>query len=289
MNSLENKVIYQIYPKSFLDTNNDGIGDLQGIINKLDYLKDLGVDYIWLSPINKSPQNDNGYDISDYDQINPCFGNKQDFINLINEAASKNIKIMMDLVLNHTSTNHEWFLKALEGHKEYQDYYYFQEEVNPIQSIFLGSAWNYVPSLNKYYFCFFDKTQADLNWNNPKVRMKLYQSINKWIELGVEGFRLDVIDHIAKDLDNGITSNGPKLLEYLKELNNKTFTNKILTVGECWNASLEEMEKICQKDGLTQAFHFEDITHTNGKTKWDQQPFNLNKLASILSKWHNEY
>lgn len=290
MNKLENKVIYQIYPKSFMDSNNDGIGDLKGIISKLDYLKNLGVDYIWLSPINKSPQNDNGYDISDYYRIDEMFGDIEDFKLLIKEAKARSIKIMMDLVLNHTSTDHEWFQNAINNDPEYLDYYIFQDQPTNINSIFGGSAWNYVPALDKYYFCFFDKTQADLNWENPKVRQELYYMINFWIDLGVQGFRLDVIEHISKDLKNGINCKGPRYLEFLKELNNNTFKDELLTVGECWFASVDQMNDMCHKDGLYQAFHFAEIVHTSGPTgKWDQVPFNLKQLSSTIKEWQNDY
>ncbi len=286
---MNNQVIYQIYPKSFCDSNHDGIGDLQGIISKLDYLQDLGIDYLWLSPINQSPQNDNGYDISDYDSIDPMFGTMEDYQQLINEANKRGIKIMMDLVLNHTSTHHEWFKKALSGDPYYQAFYYIKKDPVPIDSIFGGMAWQYEEAFDGYYFCFFDKTQADLNWDNPNVRAALYEMINRYIKMGVQGFRLDVINHISKDLDHGINANGPKYLDYLKELNHNTFTNQLLTVGECWFASVEQMKAMCQQDGLTQAFHFEDVmvTSTN-KGKWYQQPLNLNELAKIIEKWQNE-
>lgn len=287
--NLENKVIYQIYPKSFMDTNQDGVGDLQGIISKLDYLQTLGVDYIWLSPINQSPQKDNGYDISDYDAIDPLFGTIDDYKQLIKDANQRNIKVMMDLVLNHTSTEHIWFKKAVQGDPYYQDFYYFRDQPNAIRSIFSGSAWNYVPELNKYYFCYFDKTQADLNFENENVRKELYAMINRWIDLGVEGFRLDVVDHISKDLDNGINCKGPKYEIYLKELNNQTFKDKILTVGECYGSSVEEMRRMCHQDGLFQAFHFKDISITNENFKWDQKPFDLHHLATIYKEWQNDY
>lgn len=287
--NLENKVIYQIYPKSFLDTSQNGYGDLQGIISKLDYLAGLGVDYLWLSPINKSPQNDNGYDISDYDAIDERFGTLEDYQELIQKANGMGIKIMMDLVLNHTSTEHEWFKKAVQGDAYYQDFYIFRDSPTTLKSIFGGSAWNYVESLNKYYLCYFDKTQADLNFDNVHVRQELYAMVNRWIDMGVEGFRLDVIDHISKDLDHDIPCNGPMFQIYLEELNQSTFKDKLLTVGECYGASLTQMEQMCHSKGLFQAFHFTDITLTNQKFKWDQAPFDLNKLVSIYDVWQNQY
>lgn len=287
--SLENKVVYQIYPKSFKDSNGDGVGDLQGIISKLDYLAGLGVDYVWLSPINASPQKDNGYDISDYYAIDPMFGTLADFKQLIDEACAKGIKIMMDLVLNHTSTAHEWFQKSLQNDPTYKDFYYFEANPTPIESIFGGSAWAWAPEREAYYFCYFDKTQADLNWENPAVRAQLYQMINFWIAFGVEGFRLDVIDHISKNLSAGQNCRGPRYWEFLKELNAQTFSDKLLTVGECWGADVPQMTQMCQSEGLFQAFHFGDTTHTSGANKWEQTPLNLPKLVEQWNVWQNHY
>ncbi len=289
LQSLENKVIYQIYPKSFMDSNRDGMGDLQGIISKLNYLADLGVDYLWLSPINASPQKDNGYDISDYYAIDPMFGTLADFTQLINEAKQRGIKIMMDLVLNHTSTEHEWFKKALQNDPVYKDFYYFDTNPKPIDSIFGGSAWAWAEERQAYYFCYFDKTQADLNWENPAVRQELYKMINYWIEFGVEGFRLDVIDHISKNLTAGQNCRGPRYLEFLKELNEQTFSDKLLTVGECWGADVPQMTQMCHPHGLFQAFHFSDTTHTSGRNKWEQPPLNLPKLVEQWNLWQNDY
>lgn len=290
MRNLENKVIYQIYPKSFKDTTGNGYGDIQGIIEKLDYLQDLGVDYIWLSPCCKSPQNDNGYDISDYMQIDELFGTNDDYENLIKEAKKRNIKVMMDLVLNHTSSEHIWFKKALEKDEKYYNYYIWRDKPNNIKSMFGGSAWSYSEEVGKYYLRLFDKTQPDLNWENEEVRKDLYKMINYWINKGVEGFRLDVIDLIGKEPDKMILGKGPKFYEYLKELNNNTFKDKLLTVGECWGSSIEESYKMCNKDGLTQAFHFtyQCLTNKDGD-KWNQTKLDLSKLCSILDTWENEY
>ncbi|NIZ19877.1 alpha-glucosidase [Entomospira culicis] len=289
MNHLENKVIYQIYPKSFMDSNGDGVGDLKGIISKLEYLAGLGIDYLWLSPINQSPQRDNGYDISDYYAIDPRFGTLEDYKLLIHEAAKWNIKIMMDLVLNHTSTDHAWFQKALAGDAHYQKFYYFSDRPTTATSVFGGSAWNFVPELNKYYFCLFDKTQADLNWDNPEVRQEIYKMVNYWIDLGVQGFRLDVIDSISKDLNNNIVSRGPRFIEYLSELSDQTFQDKILTVGECWNPPLEQMYAMCGEHGLFQAFHFADITHNHRPNKWNLDPLSLKTVVEVYEKWQNQY
>ncbi|MDE6357335.1 MAG: alpha-glucosidase [Eubacteriales bacterium] len=290
MRDLENKVIYQIYPKSFKDTTGNGFGDINGICEKLDYLKDLGVDYIWLSPCCKSPQNDNGYDISDYMEIDPLFGTNEDYYKLIKEAEKRNIKIMMDLVLNHTSSQHIWFKKALEKDPKYYNYYIWRDEPNEINSIFGGSAWSFEEKVGKYYFRLFDKTQPDLNWENEDVRKSLYEMINYWIGKGVKGFRLDVIDLIGKEPDKMITGKGPKFYEYLKELNYNTFKDKILTVGECWGSNIEESYKMCNKDGLTQAFHFtyQCLTHTNGD-KWNQSKLDLHKLCQSFNMWENDY
>ncbi len=289
MRELENKVIYQIYPKSFKDTTGNGIGDIKGIISKLDYIAELGVDYIWLSPVCKSPQNDNGYDISDYYKIDEMFGNNEDYDKLIEEAKKRNIKIMMDLVLNHTSSEHIWFKKALEKDEKYYNYYIFRDEPNEINSFFGGSAWAYSEELNQYYFRLFDKTQPDLNWSNKEVRDEIYKMVNYWISKGVEGFRLDVIDLIGKEPDNYIVGKGEKFYEYLEELNQNTFKDKILTVGECWGSTLEESNRMCHKNALTQAFHFTQMSLTDGKDKWFRRRLDLEELATSFMKWQNNY
>ena len=210
-------VIYQVYPKSFQDTNDDGIGDLPGIISRLDYLEDLGVDAIWLSPVYRSPQDDNGYDISDYQDIDPIFGNLDDMDRLISEAKKHHIRIIMDLVLNHTSDEHFWFREALKGKDNpYHDYYVWRDGVegcppNDLISGFGGSIWQWVPELEQYYMHQFSVKQPDLNWENPNMRQELYNMINWWIDRGIEGFRLDVIDHIGKVPDEKIMVEGPKL------------------------------------------------------------------------------
>ena len=290
MHNLENKVIYQIYPKSFRDTTGSGVGDINGIIEKLDYIKGLGVDYIWLSPVMKSPQADNGYDISDYYTIDPMFGTNEDYIRLIEESKKRGMKVMMDLVLNHTSDEHEWFRKALEGDEKYYNYYIFRDEPNDIDGFFGGKAWAYSEKLKKYYFRLFDVKQPDLNWENGEVREEIHKMINYWIEMGVEGFRLDVIDLIGKEVDNYITGKGPKFYEYLEELNRNTFTDRLLTVGECWGSTLEESYKMCNKNGLTQAFHFHHLSLTSGDgDKWDKQKLDLYELADLFMQWQNEY
>ncbi len=285
----QDKVVYQIYPKSFKDTDGNGTGDIAGIISKLDYINDLGVDYIWLSPVNMSPQHDNGYDISDYYQIDPMYGSLDDYKRLIKEANSRNMKIMLDLVLNHTSDEHEWFQMALDGNKYYQDFYIWRDEPNEIETFFSKSAWTYSPEVGKYYFHLFDTHQPDLNWSNPNVRNEIYKMVNYWIDLGVEGFRLDVIDLIGKEPDKLITSKGPKFLEYLRELHDNTFQDKLLTVGECWNSTIEEAKEMCT-GGLTQVFHFEHLTTTNIEgNKWNQSEVDYKRICDIILKWQNEY
>lgn len=289
MKKLENKIIYQIYPKSFKDTTNNGYGDINGIREKLNYLKELGVDYIWLSPCCKSPQHDNGYDISDYMSIEPLFGTNEDYENLIKEAKSKGIKVMMDLVLNHTSNEHIWFKKACQKDPKYYDYYIWRDQPNDMASFFCESAWTYCEATNQYYFHLFDTTQPDLNWDNPNVRKDLYDMINYWIDKGVEGFRLDVIDLIGKVPDQKITSKGPKFYEYLQELNENTFKNQLLTVGECWGSTLEQSNKMCNEKGLTQAFHFNHLMTTQTNDKFKQNPLDLQKICNVLNQWQNEY
>lgn len=289
MSNLTNKVIYQIYPKSFLDTTGSGLGDLQGILSKLPYFEDLGVDYLWISPICTSPQCDNGYDIADYYNIDPMYGTMADYENLISEAKKRNIQIMMDLVLNHTSDQHEWFQKALSGEKKYQNFYVLRDTPNEIQSFFGGNAWTYHDGLGKYYLHLFDKTQPDLNWENPELREEIYKMVNFWIEKGVGGFRLDVIDLIGKEPDKLILGKGPMFYQHLQELNQRTFTDKLLTVGECWCSTLEECEKMCHSKGLTQAFHFNHLTLADRDWKWTKKPLNLHELAQCLTQWQNEF
>ncbi len=289
MHQLENKVIYQIYPKSYKDTTSTGVGDINGIIEKLDYLKELGVDYLWLSPCCKSPQTDNGYDISDYLTIDPMFGDNEDYYNLIAEAKKRGMKVMMDLVLNHTSTEHEWFKKAEELDEKYYNYYIWADEPNELTSFFEGSTWKYSEKVGKYYFHLFDETQADLNWSNPEVRKDIYDTVNTWIERGVEGFRLDVIDLIGKEPEKLITAKGPKFYEYLQELSTSTFGDKLLTVGECWGSTIEESYAMCNDKALTQAFHFTPIcTHHDGE-KWHHIDLDVQKLCECFDLWQNEY
>ena len=228
----QDKVVYQIYPRSFQDSNGDGIGDLPGIISRLDYLSDLGIDAIWLSPVYCSPQDDNGYDISDYQDIDPMFGSLEDMERLIAVADKRGIKIIMDLVLNHSSDEHRWFREAKKSKDNpYHDYYVWRDGEegilpNEMRASFGGPAWEWVPELEQYYFHQFSVKQPDLNWENPKVRQEIYDMILWWMDKGVGGFRLDVIDQIAKEPDRGITANGPKLHKWIQELSRETFQKR---------------------------------------------------------------
>lgn len=292
----KNAVIYQIYPKSFQDSNGDGIGDLQGIIQRLDYLEDLGIDAVWLSPVYRSPQDDNGYDISDYQDIDPMFGNMQDMEQLISEAQKHNIKIIMDLVLNHTSDEHWWFQEAKKSRENpYHDYYVWRDGEegklpNDMKACFGGSAWEWMPEIEQYYFHQFSIKQPDLNWENPKVRQEIYAMINWWIEKGVGGFRLDVIDQIAKEPDHGITCNGPRLHEFIREMSRTVFQKgELITVGEAWGANTENARLYSNPDGseFSMVFQFEHIglDQQEGKEKWDLAPFSLLDLKEVLSRW----
>ena len=294
-----NSVVYQIYPRSFCDSNNDGIGDLKGIISKLDYLKELGIDVIWLSPVYKSPNDDNGYDISDYKDIMDEFGTMKDLDNLLQEAKVRNIKIVMDLVLNHTSDEHKWFIEAVKNpNSKYRNYYIFREPVNgkepnDLESIFSGSAWKLDEESGQYYLHLFSKKQPDLNWENEDMRNELYDMINFWLDKGVGGFRLDVIDLVGKQPDKKITGNGPKLHEYIHEMNNKTFGNKdVLTVGETWGATPEiaKLYSNPSREELSMVFQFEHIglDEIPGKSKWDLAPLDFIKLKKVFNKWQTE-
>lgn len=292
-------VIYQIYPRSFADSNGDGIGDLQGIIAKLDYLENLGIDAIWLSPVCKSPQDDNGYDISDYQDIDSMFGTLEDMEELIKEAEKHHIRIIMDLVLNHSSDEHYWFQEAKKSRENpYHDYYVWRDGVegeypNDMRAAFGGPAWEWVPEVQQYYFHQFSVKQPDLNWENPKLRHEIYDMINWWIAKGVGGFRLDVIDQIAKEPDKKITNNGPRLHEYLRELSKETFQKAdLVTVGEAWGATTELAKLYSNPDNseLSMVFQFEHICldQVEGKEKWDLAPLPFMKLKEVFRRWQTE-
>ena len=292
-------VIYQIYPKSFQDSNGDGIGDLPGIITRLDYLAKLGIDAIWLSPVYQSPGIDNGYDISDYQAIDPQYGTMDDMDNLILEAKKRNIKIIMDLVVNHTSDQHAWFVEARKNKENpYRDYYIWRDPVdghepNELQSAFSGSAWQYDETTKQYYLHFFAKQQPDLNWSNSIVRDKIYQMMNYWIDKGIGGFRMDVIELIGKEPDKMVRENGKMLHPYLQEMNQKTFgQSDLLTVGETWNATPKIAEDYSDpaRHELSMVFQFENQTldQKDGCSKWDLKPIDLVELKKILVKWQTE-
>lgn len=292
-------VVYQIYPRSFQDSNGDGIGDIRGIIQRLPYLEELGVGALWLSPVCRSPQDDNGYDISDYQDIDPMFGTLDDMEELIQKAKECGIRIIMDLVLNHTSDEHRWFREARKSKDNpYHDYYVWRDGKesklpNDMESGFGGPAWEWVPELGQYYFHQFSVKQPDLNWENPKVRREIYDMILWWMDKGVGGFRLDVIDQIAKEPDLKITNNGPRLHEFIRELSKETFQKgDLITVGEAWGADTERAKLYSNPDGseFSMVFQFEHIglDQQEGKTKWDLSPLPFVKLKKTLAKWQTE-
>ena len=287
-------VIYQIYPKSFQDSNGDGIGDLPGITSRLDYLHKLGVDALWLCPVLASPQVDNGYDVSDYRSIDPMFGSMEDMRTLIREARARGIGILMDLVLNHTSDQHRWFQQACQGRdNSYHDYYIWRDGApgalpNDMRAAFGGPAWTYVPALGQYYFHQFAPQQPDLNWANPAVRQELYAMIRFWMDQGVEGFRLDVIDQIAKEPDRKITANGPRLMELLRELNRETWGGKnLVTVGEAWGADIPRARQYSAPDGsvFSMVFQFEQMCLDHEADKWVPKAMALPELKASIARW----
>ena len=302
MGTWKDKVVYQIYPKSFRDSDGDGYGDLRGVIEKLDYLKWLGVDYVWSTPFFVSPQRDNGYDVADYYQVDPAFGTMEDAEELIRKAKEKGIGVMFDMVFNHTSTEHQWFKRALAGDEEYQNYYIFRDgepETPPTnwESKFGGNAWEYVPSLRKWYLHLFDRTQADLNWDNPKVRDELKKVILFWKEKGVEGFRFDVVNLISKPekFENDLQgdgrrfyTDGPHVHEYLKELVRDTGIDQMITVGEMSSTSMENCIRYTNpaEKELAMCFHFHHlkVDYKNGD-KWELQPVDYRKLKELMMGW----
>ncbi|MDF2614971.1 MAG: glucohydrolase [Clostridia bacterium] len=293
-------VVYQIYPKSFNDSNGDGIGDLQGITDKLDYLKELGIDVIWLSPVYQSPMKDNGYDISDYHDMAPEFGCMKNMEELISKAKDRNIKIIMDLVVNHTSDKHLWFKEAKKSKDSpYRDYYIWRSggadgsPPNDLKSAFGGSAWEYDETTEQYYAHLFAKEQPDLNWENPKVRDEIHKMMNWWLDKGISGFRMDVIDLIGKEIDRKITTNGPHLHKYIKEMNEATFGKyDVLTVGETWSATPEIAKTYSNQDRqeLSMIFQFEHITvdWDEVHSKWLPKDLDFIKLKKVLNKWQTK-
>ena len=303
-------VVYQIYPRSFCDSNGDGIGDLNGITGKLDYLKELGVDVIWLSPVYKSPNDDNGYDISDYQAIMDEFGTMEDFDRMLATAHEKGIKIMMDLVVNHTSDEHKWFIESRKStDNPYRDYYIWRPAKedgslpNNWGSCFSGPAWEYDKTTDMYFLHLFSKKQPDLNWDNPVVRQEVFDMMNWWLQKGVDGFRMDVISLISKepglpDKEPGIngyatfnvSANGPHVHEYLQEMRQKALNNAdTITVGECSGVTLEEAKKYARSDEkeLNMVFQFEhmDVDSDERSGKWTTRKMDLRDLKKILTRW----
>lgn len=306
-------VVYQIYPRSYNDSNGDGIGDLNGITEKLDYLKELGIDVIWLSPVYKSPLDDNGYDISDYQAILDDFGTMEDFDHMLEEAHKRGIKIVMDLVVNHTSDEHPWFMESRKSKDNpYRDYYIWREgkdgkEPNNWGAVFSGSAWKYDELTDMYFLHLFSPRQPDLNWENPKVRDEVFNMMDWWCQKGIDGFRMDVISLISKvpGLPDGPlkenseygeffpgSANGPRVHEYLQEMRERVLDKyDTLTVGECFGVTLEEAKKYASADGkeLNMVFHFEHAALDGGEGfKWNDRKIDLRDLKCVLSKWQVE-
>lgn len=302
MKDLGGQIVYQIYPKSFRDSDGDGLGDLPGVIEKLDYLQGLGVDYLWLTPVYPSPQNDNGYDVADYCAIDPRFGTMEDMERLIAGSEKRGLKVMLDMVFNHTSTHHEWFRKALAGEKEYQDYYIFREGTadrppTNWQSKFGGPAWEYVPTLKKWYLHLFDVTQADLNWENPRVREELKNVIRFWKGKGVKGFRFDVVNLISKpetfiDDTEGdgrrFYTDGPHIHEYLKELVGDTGIGEFMTVGEMSSTHLEDCIRYSNPEerelSMCFNFHHLKVDYRDGD-KWSLTKPDRMELKRLFEEW----
>ena len=287
--------IYQIYPKSFMDSNGDGIGDLKGITSKLDYLQKLGITALWLSPVYDSPMDDNGYDIANYEAIADIFGDMSDMDELLAEAKKRDIQIVMDLVVNHTSDEHAWFIEARENPESPErDFYIWRDKPNELVSIFSGSAWEYDETSGQYYLHFFSKKQPDLNWENPQLRQKVYDMMNFWIDKGIGGFRMDVIDMIGKIPDQLIDTNGPKLHDYIKEMNQASFgKHDLLTVGETWGATPEIAKQYSNPDNqeLSMVFQFEHIglQHKPDSPKWEyEKELDVSALKTIFNKWQTE-
>lgn len=306
MKDWHKSVVYQIYPKSFNSYYNRETGDIKGVTEKLDYLKELGVDYIWLTPIYQSPQNDNGYDVSDYYSIDPSYGTMEEFEELLAEAKVRNIEIMLDIVVNHSSTEHKWFKEAKEDkNSPYRNYYIWRDEKNNWQSKFGGSAWKYDEKTEQYYLHLFDETQADLNWENEKLREEVYDVMRFWLDKGVTGFRLDVINLISKDQcflnDEGSTAtsdgrkyytDGPRVHEYLQEMNRNVFAGKdVITVGEMSSTTIDNCIKYSNPErnelSMTFSFHHLKVDYPNGD-KWTKADFDFIKLKEIMSSWQIE-
>ncbi|WP_180276973.1 glycoside hydrolase family 13 protein [Janthinobacterium sp. BJB446] len=295
-----NAVVYQIYPRSFQDSNHDGVGDLAGIISRLDYLQHLGINLIWLSPVYRSPMDDNGYDISDYQDIAAEFGTLAEMELLIAEAAKRDIRILMDLVVNHTSDEHAWFVEAKKSKDNpYRDYYIWRNAgadgspPDQQRSYFGGGAWEYDAASDEYYFHLFSKRQPDLNWENPQVQAEVHRMMNWWLDKGIGGFRMDVIDLIGKQVDQQIIANGAQLHPLLQQMHQATLAARdVLSVGETWSATPESAKLYSDptRQELSMVFQFEHITmtHDTKEGKWKPRPFDLIEFKQIISKWQTE-
>ncbi|STR27835.1 Oligo-1,6-glucosidase [Janthinobacterium lividum] len=295
-----NAVAYQIYPRSFQDSNHDGGGDLAGIIGRLDYLQQLGINLIWLSPVYRSPMDDNGYDISDYQDIAAEFGTLAEMEQLIAEAAKRDIRILMDLVVNHTSDEHAWFVEAKKSRdSSYRDYYIWRNAgadgspPDQQRSYFGGSAWEYDAISGEYYFHLFSRRQPDLNWENPQVQEEVHRIMNWWLDKGIGGFRMDVIDLIGKQVDQQIIANGAQLHPLLQQMHQATLAARdVLSVGETWSATPETAKLYSDpaRQELSMVFQFEHITmtHDTKEGKWKPRPFDLIEFKQIISKWQTE-
>ena len=291
-------VIYEVYPRSFQDTDGDGIGDIPGLISRLDYIKSLGVDAIWLGPVFKSPQDDNGYDISDYQDIDPLFGSLADMKKLLDEANARGLKIIVDMVLNHTSDEHPWFLEAKSSRDNPKhDWYVWRSGTpdcppNDMLSCFSGSAWQWCEDCQQFYFHQYSVKQPDLNWDNPEVRQALYGMMNWWADNGAGGFRLDVIDSVAKVPDEKITAEGPNLHKYIREMSAAVLQGRdLVTVGECWSATPETAQLWSNPDGseLSMVFQFEHIClDQEGPFKWDLKKLPMQELKRVMRRWQTE-
>lgn len=288
---------YQIYPRSFSDSNGDGVGDIPGIIDKLDYLADLGIGFIWLSPVYRSPMRDNGYDISDYYDIAPEFGTLTDMDRLIAEAGARNIGIVMDLVVNHSSDEHAWFQNALNGRDAtFRDYYVWRDPgpdggpPNALKSLFGGSAWSLHDDTGQYYLHFFDPKQPDLNWQNPNLRRDIYKMMNWWLDRGIAGFRMDVIDMIGKNPDAMIGAEGPDLHPFLQEMHRETLAGRnVVTVGETWSASLKNARDYCDsnRNELSMVFQFSHISQDwdPDHGRYTTRPVDMPAIRDTLFRW----
>lgn len=305
-------VVYQIYPKSFKDSNGDGVGDIRGIIQKLDYLKELGVNVLWISPMLESPQDDNGYDISDYRRIYKEYGTMEDYEELLSEAHKRDIRILMDLVVNHTSDEHNWFVESRKSKDNpYRDYYIWKDPVNGKEpnnwgGAFGGSAWEYDPQTQMYYLHLFSKKQPDLNWENEKVRQEVYDMMTFWCEKGIDGFRMDVISMISKDqtfpdgeMNNSLYGDfgpycvhGPRIHEFLQEMNREVLSKyDIMTVGETSGVTIEEAQKYAgeSRNELNMVFQFEHVENGSGDYgKWTTEKYDFKEFKRIMIKWQEE-